>query len=93
MAFYLSISGGDLQIDSCQSYILILPHSHTFEVNGDDCDDRFCNFPYRKSFTPDLNVFPYTKVIISIATIVTAITSNSRYLLSRTGISNVPFMA
>ena len=42
-----------------------------FCFSGDDSDDRFCNFPYRKLFTPDLNVFPYTKVSISIVTIVT----------------------
>ena len=71
------------------SYIFILPHSHTV-VNGDDSDDRICNFPYRKSFTPDLNVFPYIKVSISIVTIVTTLTSNSRYLLSRARIPNVP---
>ena len=28
---------------------------------GDDSDDRFCNFSYRKLFTPDLNVFPLYK--------------------------------
>ena len=29
----------------------------------DRYDRRKHNFPYRKLFTPDLNVFPYTKVI------------------------------
>ena len=34
-------------------------------MGGEGCEGKYCNFPYRKSFTPDLNVFLYTKVSIS----------------------------
>ena len=27
-------------------------------MGGEGCEGKYCNFPYRKSFTPDLNVFP-----------------------------------
>ena len=33
------------------------------DAHYDRYDRRKHNFPYRKLFTPDLNVFPYTKVI------------------------------
>ena len=34
-------------------------------MGGEGSEGKYCNFPYRKSFTPDLNVFLYTKVSIS----------------------------
>ena len=27
-------------------------------MGGEGSEGKYCNFPYRKSFTPDLNVFP-----------------------------------
>ena len=55
------------------------------DAHYDRYDRRKCNFYYRKLFTPDLNVFPYTKVIyLSVISVIyrkTGIHKNAIYTL------------
>ena len=43
----------------------------TFLIRCDGCDDNICNFRIRKYIWFEVNILPYSNVVISIVTIVT----------------------